>query len=371
MWHQLAGVATIGIWLYLLLARRAEWREVPIPELQSAPRVAIVIPARNEERTVAAAVGSLARQEYPGEFHIVLVDDESTDRTVECARAAASVAQLTVVRAAPLPAGWTGKLWALAEGLRYAGRFHPDYLLFTDADIVHPPANLAGLVARAQGGRYSLVSYMATLRCVTLAERALVPAFVFFFFLLYPPRWIRDPRRRTAGAAGGCILIGREALEKIGGLEAIRNELIDDCALARAVKEHGGQVWLGLSPETRSIRDYETFGEIGRMISRTAFTQLRYSIVLLAGTLFAMALVFAVPPALTLTAGEPARYLGAVAWLLMSSAYVPALRYYRRSLLWAPLLPLIALFYAGCTLDSAISHWRGAGGLWKGRVQSG
>lgn len=189
------------------------------------------------------------------------------------------------------------------------------------------------------------------------------------FFLLYPPRWIRNKHLQNAGAAGGCILLRRDALEKIGGLQSIRGELIDDCALAWQVKHHRGGIWLGLSPETRSIRDYGTFGEIGRMISRTAFTQLRYSVLLLAGTLLAMALVFFAPPALALGAVQPARGLGALAWLLMSLAYLPALHYYQRSPLWAPFLPLVAAFYAGCTVHSAVQHWRGAGGLWKGRVR--
>jgi hopene-associated glycosyltransferase HpnB len=358
---QWAGWLAIAIWLYILLARRAEWREFPIPAPKSTPKVVAIIPARNEEETVAAAVASLARQTYRGEFHIIVVDDQSDDATAERALAAAPRELLTVVQAAPLPEGWTGKLWALAEGVRHARPYQTHFFLFTDADIVHPPGNLAGLVARAQQGDYSLVSYMATLRCRTLAERALVPAFVFFFFLLYPPR-------KGSGAAGGCILLRRDALAKIGGLESIRGELIDDCALAWQVRHHRHKVWLGLSPETQSIRDYATFADLGRMISRTAFTQLRYSPLLLAGTLLAMAVVFAAPPALALAATQPARGLGALAWLLMSIAYVPALRYYHRSPLWAPFLPLVALFYAACTVHSAIAHWSGTGGLWKGRV---
>lgn len=358
------GALTIAIWLYILLARRAQWRQLPVPEPSTTPKVVAIVPARNEEATVAAAIASLARQDYAGDFHIVLVDDHSDDATAECALAAALGAapagRLTVVRAGPLPPGWTGKLWAMSEGVRHSRPMQPHYYLFTDADIVHPPDNLTGLVARAKAGDYSLVSYMATLRCRTFAERALVPAFVFFFFLLYPPR-------KGNGAAGGCILLRRDALAKIGGLEAIRGELIDDCSLAWQVKHHRGRVWLGLSPETRSIRDYETFADIGRMISRTAFTQLRYSTLLLLGTLLAMALVFVVPPLLALAAPQPARGMGALAWLLMTVAYVAPLRYYRRSVFWAPFLPVVALFYAACTLHSAVSHWRGIGGMWKGR----
>jgi hopene-associated glycosyltransferase HpnB len=317
---------------------------------------------------VAQSIRSLAEQRYAGAFRIVLVDDDSSDGTAGIARDADASGRLTVVRAAPLPPGWTGKLWAVSQGVAHAGApdYLPDYLLLTDADIVHPPQNLDGLVSRAETG-YDLVSYMAKLKCGSLAERALIPAFVFFFFMLYPPAWIRNARRKTAGAAGGCILIRRETLERIGGIAAIRGELIDDCALARAVKRAGGRVWLGLSEGTRSIRDYATFGEIGRMISRTAFTQLRYSALLLAGTIFGLAFTYLLPVALTV-AGQP---LGALAWLLMSICYWPALRFYGRSPLWAPLLPLIAAFYMGCTVHSAVQYWRGAGGFWKGRVQAG
>ena len=367
---EIAGGLGIAIWLYILLARRAEWRGDVSDVPKSWPAVVAIVPARNEESTIEAAIGSLDRQKYHGDFHIVVVDDDSDDETAARALAAAGRSRLTVVRAAPLQPGWTGKLWAMAEGVRHAAVFQPDYLLFTDADIVHPPGNLASLVARAQEGNYALVSYMATLRCRTVSERALVPAFVFFFFLLYPPKWVRDPRRKIAGAAGGCILLRPDALQKIGGLAAIRGEMIDDCALAAALKQAGGRIWLGLGAETRSIRDYRTFGEIGRMISRTAFTQLRYSAVVLTGALLAMAVTFFLPPVLALGAPQPARGMGALAWLLMSLAYLPALRYYRRSPLWAPFLPAIAAFYAACTLHSAISHWLGAGGLWKGRYEN-
>lgn len=363
MLFDLAAALTLGIWLYILLARRIAWRQLPVPPLKDAPAVVAIVPARNEGVTVAAAIASLARQSYPGPFHIVLVDDHSDDATAAVARTAAPPERLTVVEAGPLPPGWTGKLWAMSEGVRHARHLHAEYFLFTDADIVHPSENLAGLVARGEQGGYALVSYMATLQCRTLAERALIPAFVFFFFLLYPPR-------QASGAAGGCILLRAGVLEKIGGLASIRGELIDDCALARAVRGHGGRVWLGLGRETQSIRDYATFAEVGRMISRTAFTQLRYSPLLLAATLAALALVFVAPPALAMEAPQPALTLGALAWLLMSIAYFPAVRYYHRSPLWAPLLPVIAMFYAACTVHSAVSHWRGAGGLWKGRVQS-
>ena len=266
-----------------------------------------------------------------------------------------------------MPEGWTGKLWAISEGLKHAAGFEPDYILLTDADIVHSRDNVAGLVARAEAGDLDLVSYMVKLQCQTLAEHALIPAFVFFFFKLYPPLWVARRDRSTAGAAGGCILIRPQALARIGGIAAIRGELIDDCALARAVKQ-GGNIWMGLTEETRSIRDYATFGEIWRMISRTAFTQLHHSIWLLAGTILAMAVIYLAPPLLILTGDRIAAVCGMAAWILMIVSYVPTLRFYRRSVAWAPVLPLIALFYMIATFDSAIRYWTGRGGLWKGRV---
>jgi hopene-associated glycosyltransferase HpnB len=214
-----------------------------------------------------------------------------------------------------------------------------------------------------------MVSFMATLECRTFAERALIPAFVFFFLMLYPPAWISSLRRGTAAAAGGCILIRRDMLERVGGLAAIRGQVIDDCALARAVRRQGGRVWLGLSAATRSVRGYATWGELGRMISRSAFAQLHHSVWLLIGTVLGLALTYMVPPALAIAARGPAAALGAAAWLLMSVAYFPALRFYRRSPAWAPLLPAIAAFYLGATIHSAVCYWRGAGGRWKGRVQ--
>jgi len=370
MFLTLTGAASLAVWLYLLLARGGFWRvrtDIQPDRLRTpAPSVTAVVPARNEADVVRLSVASLAAQRYPGVFQLVLVDDDSWDGTAAIAREAAP--QLRVVTASLLPAGWTGKMWAVAEGVRGV---ESDYLLLTDADIVHPPDHLAMLVARAQEGDYDLVSYMVRLQCRTLAEQALIPAFVFFFFLLYPPAWIRDPRLRTAGAAGGCILIRRAALERIGGIKCIAGELIDDCALARAVKGGGGRVWLGLSDGAASIRQYRTFGEIGRMISRTAYTQLGYSPLVLAGTVAGLALTYLAPPLLTLAGPRgAANGLGALAWLLMTAAYLPAVRYAKLPWFWAPLLPVIALFYLGATLHSAFAHWRGRGGMWKGRAHS-
>jgi hopene-associated glycosyltransferase HpnB len=373
---QLAAAAALAIWLYILLFRGGFWLEFrrrgePAEPPAAGARIVAVVPARDEAGVVARAVASLAAQRPPGFFHIVVVDDHSSDGTAAIARSAAPADVLTVAAAAPLPAGWTGKLWAVAEGVRQAARHRPDYLLLTDADIVHPPDNAARLAARAQSEGYDLVSFMATLGCHTPAERALAPAFVFFFFLLYPPSWIRGARHRTAGAAGGCMLIRRQTLETIGGIESIRGELIDDCALARAVKRAGGRVWLGLGEDTHSIRPYRTVGEFGRMISRSAFSQLHHSTLLLAGTLAGLLLTYLAPPLLTVFAPQPAAGLAAMAWLLMSVCYLPALRFYKRGWFAAPLLPLVAIFYAGATTHSAIAYWSGAGGRWKGRVEGG
>jgi hopene-associated glycosyltransferase HpnB len=362
---------SLAIWIYLLAFRGRFWRmrpDAPVHMLdQSAPSVHAIVPARNEAPVVARAIASLAAQIYPGDLTITLVDDHSDDGTA--AFAAAADPALHVVSARPLPPGWTGKMWAVSEGVATASA--ADYLLLTDADIVHHPQNIASLVARARAGNYDLVSYMVRLHCGTFAEHALIPAFVFFFFLLYPPAWIRDPRRPTAGAAGGCILIRREALDAIGGIARIKSELIDDCALARAVKQSGGRIWLGLADRTVSIRPYGTFGEIGAMISRTAFTQLQHSALLLAGTIAGLALTYLAPPLLTLFAPRGAATgMAALAWLLMTAAYLPAVRYYRIHWFWAPMLPAVALFYLGATVHSAIATWRGLGGMWKGRAQS-
>jgi hopene-associated glycosyltransferase HpnB len=369
----LLGAATLAIWIYLLAFRGGFWRMESAPPMDAPtpplPSVVAVIPARNEAEVVGQAIRSLAGQEYGGAFHIVLVDDGSSDGTADAARRAAVNELLTVVRAAPLPDGWTGKLWAVSQGVAEAERRAPEFLLLTDADITHPPSNLSDLVARAERDGYDLVSYMAHLSCRTTAERALMPAFVFFFFLLYPPAWIRDPRRATAGAAGGCMLVRREALAGAGGIGAIRSAWIDDCALAGAIKRRGGKVWLGVSGQTRSIRGYAGFGEAGRMISRSAFTQLHHSAWLLAATVAGLLLTYAAPPALALAATGSARWLGTAAWLTMAFCYWPAVRFFGRPAYEAFGLPLVALFYLAATVHSAWEWWRGGGGQWKGRSQ--
>jgi hopene-associated glycosyltransferase HpnB len=365
------GALSLAIWIYLLLARGAFWRfsESAPPPLNAAPRVAVIIPARNEAEVIGESVDSLLRQDFPGLFHIFVGDDHSSDATAEIARRSGSPDRLTVVPVSDLPQGWTGKLWAISEGLNAAAAFNADYYLFTDADIVHSPDNLSSLVARAESAGLDLVSYMVKLRCRSFAERALIPAFVFFFFMLYPPACIAKRERKTAGAAGGCMLIRAAALHGIGGIASIRSELIDDCALAARVKQSGGRTWLEPTSRTTSIRDYKTFGEVGAMISRTAFTQLRHSALLLAGAIAGLAITYLAPPLLLVSGNSLAAALGLAAWLLMSFAFLPAVRFYGLSPLWAITLPAIAVFYMGATVRSAIQYWTGRGGQWKGRVQ--
>jgi hopene-associated glycosyltransferase HpnB len=367
---------SLAIWLYLLLGRGFFWiaRVVPpAPPLARWPSVVAVVPARNEAAVIGEAVGSLLAQNYAGDFSVVLVDDHSSDGTAEVARAAAAAAgqadRLHVVEARPLPPGWTGKLWALSEGVRSVEMQEgaPELLLFTDADIAHHRTNLAELAARLEGEGRDLVSLMVLLRCRSVAERFLIPAFVFFFAMLYPFAWSNDPRKGTAAAAGGCILLRRSAYERIGGFASIRGALIDDCALAREVKR-GGSLWLGLTLKTQSLRPYPHIADVWNMVARTAYTQLGYSPWQLAGTVLGLVVTYLVPPALVFFGGTTAIIAGA-AWAGMALAYAPMLRFYGLSLLWAPLLPAVALVYLAATVDSARRHWRGVGGAWKGRVQ--
>ena len=372
------GLLAAAIWLVLLLFRGGFWlarerdeRDAP-PEPARWPSVVAVVPARNEADVIGRSIGSLLAQDYPGPFRVVLVDDGSTDGTAAAAAAAALAATgraaLEVLPGAPLPRGWTGKLWALEQGVRHAGDA-PDFVLLTDADIGHDPGNLRALVARAEAGRLSLVSLMAELSCATAAERFLIPAFVFFFAMLYPFSWVADPRRRTAAGAGGCMLVRREALERAGGIAAIRTAIIDDCALARRLKAQG-PIWLGLTRRARSLRPYGGIGEIGRMVSRSAYAQLGYSPLLLAGTVAGMVVTYLLPPALALFGTGMAAAAGLAAWAMMALAFQPMLRFYRASPLWGAALPVIGAAYTLFTLQSAVQVWRGRGGMWKGRAQA-
>ncbi len=335
--------------------------------------IAVIIPARNEAKVIGKSVASLLGQSCVDSLRIFVVDDNSTDGTAEAVRQAAAPSpqreRVSVINGRALPAGWSGKLWAVQQGIEQAALLHPQFLLLTDADIEHSPENVATLVRIAETGAYDLASYMVKLHCRSLAEKLLIPAFVFFFFMLYPPQWIRDPRRRTAGAAGGCMLIRPAALDRAGGIAAIRHEIIDDCALARAVKRSGGKVWLGLAAETRSLRAYDTFAEIEKMVARTAFNQLRHSSWLLLGTVLGMLLVFVVPLVLLTSRSALLAVIGAAACLLTSAAYLPMVRFYQLNPLWALTLPLSAAFYVAATMHSAVLYWSGRGGEWKGRAQ--
>ncbi len=375
-----AAAIPLLIWLYLLCARGGFWRASRAlnranPGSAPAKSVVAVVPARNEAASIGAAVTSLLQQRLAGGLHIVVVDDGSTDGTADAALQAAArlgtacAARLQVVHGAALPSGWTGKLWAMSQGVDAAAALDPDYLLFTDADIVHEPDTVAALVAHAHEQQRDLVSYMVLLSVQTAAERCLIPAFVFFFFLLYPPRWIAASGSASAGAAGGCILLRPQALQRIGGLSALRGQIIDDCALARAVKDAGGRIWLGLTRSARSLRRYGSFAEIGSMISRTAFNQLRHSYLLLLATLLGLAVTYLAPPLLLLTGDPIAMACGAAAWALMSACYLPMVRFYRLCALWSVCLPVIAVFYAGATVHSALQYRLGRGGHWKGRTQ--
>jgi hopene-associated glycosyltransferase HpnB len=372
------GVMALATWIYLLagrglfwLARERDDRDVPPPPM-AWPAITAVVPARNEADVIARSVASLLAQDYPGELRLIVVDDASDDGTGEAATAAAEQLgagdRLTVLTARPLAKGWTGKLWAVSQGVEAAGA-EPTFLLITDADIAHAPATLQRLVRRAEAGRLTLVSLMAKLQVRTWSERLLIPAFVFFFDMLYPFAWANDPKRRTAAAAGGCMLVRREALEGAGGIAAIRSEIIDDCALAARLKSQG-PIWLGLTESAVSLRPYDSFSEIGRMVSRSAYAQLRYSPLLLAATLGGMALVYLAGPLLALLESGYLRWLGVAAWALMAIAFQPMLRFYRRSPLWGLALPLIGAIYTVFTLQSALQVWRGRGGMWKGRAQA-
>ena len=384
-WLTGIGLLSLAVWLYMLIARGGFWlareRDDDViapparPSKSEWPSVVAVVPARNEADVIARSIGSLLAQDYPGPFRVVLVDDGSSDGTAAVAGTIASERRLDVLAGAELPAGWTGKLWALEQGVRHAkaqaavGGDAVDYVLLTDADIGHAPDNLRQLVARAERDGRVQVSLMAELSCVGWAERFLIPAFVYFFQMLYPFAWVARRDRSTAAAAGGCTLVRSEALDRAGGIAAIRTEIIDDCALARRLKRQG-PIWLGLTRRATSLRPYGGFLKIGRMISRSAYAQLGYSPLVLAGTIAAMALVYLAPPLLAFFGDGLARWLGFAAWLTMAITFQPMLRFYRRSPLWGLALPAIGAAYAGFTFQSALDFWRGRGGLWKGRVQA-
>ena len=331
-------------------------------------KVAVVIPARDEAEGIERCIRSLMRQDYAGELAIILVDDNSTDGTAALAAAIDGPRARTILTGAPLAAGWSGKLWAVHQGLSHPQAQQADYVLLTDADIEHAPDHLSRLVAKAEAEGLDLVSEMVRLNCQTFAERAFIPAFVYFFQMLYPFRWVGDAKKKMAGAAGGTMLVRRAALDRIEGVTHIRHHLIDDCALAKEIKASGGGIWLGHAEQTVSLRVYGDWREIWQMIARTAYVQLRHSLLLLLGCVLSMSLIYLAPPSLALCAHGAARWIGLLAWLLMALSFQPTLRRYRQSPLWGAALPLIALFYLCATMGSAVRHYGGRGGGWKNRV---
>ncbi|MGL5134200.1 MAG: glycosyltransferase [Planktothrix sp.] len=405
---------SLMIWIILLLFRGRFWQgDQRISEVQEPllnyPSVAIIVPARNEAELISTSLRSLLNQNYPGSFSIILVDDHSYDKTANIAQETAKLLdqtdRLNIITSQSLPAGWTGKLWAMEQGVKYTTMLNyiPQYILFTDADIEHSPNNLKQLVEKAETENLQLVSLMVLLRCQSFWEKLLIPAFVFFFQKLYPFRWVNHPQSQLAAAAGGCILIRQEALTRIGGLAILKQALIDDCSLAQAVKNtpptplgKGGEegefnqgfslrsfifpftsksyypIWLGLTETTYSLRPYPNLSSIWDMVARTAFSQLNFSTVLLGLTLVGMVLIYLISP-LSLIWGIVqgnglVMLLALLTGLLMEIAYYPTLKLYKLSPIWGLTLPLIGFLYALMTLDSALRYWRGKGGSWKGRT---
>jgi hopene-associated glycosyltransferase HpnB len=375
----------IGAWTGLLVARGRFWdppvdrlRHIDGDDHEPHPAVAVVVPARNEVAMLPLTLPSLLGQRYRGRLDVILADDHSddgtADRALELAAATNTLARFAIASVPARPHGWVGKTWAMSAGVRAAraSGAQPEYWLFTDADIAHDPDIVAALVATARGDRRDLVSLMVALHCRGRWERFLIPAFVFFFAKLFPFAWVADDRRATAAAAGGCILISDRMLRAIGGIERIAGALIDDCSLAHAVKSTGGRLRLELSTRSRSVRPYDSLESIWQMVARSAYTQLKESPALLAGTVAGLTFLYVLPPVATvvgavrreraLTAG------GAIAWAIMSAMYLPVLRRYGQPAFAAPLLPLAATFYTLMTIDSARQHWQGRGGAWKGRV---
>ena len=375
----LLAALSLLIWLYLLLFHGRFWQSGPVlarvprslrPDAGNWPAVCVVVPARDEADSIEDSLGSLLEQDYPGPYGVVLVNDRSSDGTGEIARGISSP-HLNVIDGSEPPPGWSGKLWAVAQGVAQVGRFMPDgrgYILLADADIIHEPAHVATLMAKALRDNLDIVSEMVELNTESAAERALVPAFVYFFQLLYPFARVNTPGHRAAAAAGGTILIRASALERIGGIESLRGALIDDVTLATRVKRSGGAIWLGHSLLARSVRPYPHPSDIWRMVARTAYVQLRFSPLLLAGTVAGMALVWMVPLLAAVFGQGFGRLFGIAAWLIATASFLPTLRRFRLPPFWALLLPAVAAFYTAATIGSAVDHHRGRGVVWKQRA---
>jgi hopene-associated glycosyltransferase HpnB len=393
------ALLALAIWIYLIAFHGQFWQthhrlataditpNTAHPPGITWPTIAIIIPARNEADLLPQTLTSLLQQDYPGSYHIYLIDDHSTDKTSANAQAIANQTnqtdRLTIRPAAPLPDHWTGKLWALNQGIEQANQTPgqtPDYYLLTDADIEHDRANLRQLVIKAETEQRDLVSLMVLLRCQSPWEQLLIPAFVFFFAKLYPFSWVNNPHKSTAAAAGGCSLIRRDALEAIGGIASLKNALIDDCTLAANIKHrpaspprtHRHNIWLGLSDRTTSLRPYDTLSSIWQMVARTAYTQLNYSPWLLLGTLFGMYLIYLQAPIAIITntihKNIPLLAINLITYSLIITAYTPITKFYKIHWIYRFSLPLIGLLYTGMTIDSARRHWQGQGGSWKGRT---
>ena len=369
----LAGLSLI-IWLLLKFFRGGFWRADQFLSqsgwLRKWPAVVVIIPARNEEQTISDAVTSLAEQDYPGSIHIVVVDDESSDATQSLV---GNWPNLHVIQGVALPKGWTGKLWAVQQGLNYVKAHLPSatFILMTDADIKHGRKNIRELVFKAESESLHLVSLMVMLRTKSFWEKLLIPAFVFFFQKLYPFSWVNDPKKKTAAAAGGCILIRRQTLVPADSLKTVRDHLIDDCAIGKEIKARG-PIWLGITKETHSLRAYQSLQDVWNMVTRNAFRQLGYSSIALIVTVVGMVLTYLVPP-ITLFYGfinnhYAVAFIGGLAWIIMSLAYMPTLRYYGEKSWWVFWLPVAATLYTLMTFSSALRHWQGHGSVWKGRV---
>ena len=372
------AILPLAAWLYLFFARGNFWQvheeTVELKPLKRWPRVVAIVPARNEAETVGRAITSLAKQDYPGDFFTILVDDHSDDGTADLARKAAVQCnvsgRISIHLASELLPGWTGKVWAMNEGIAAAAGRAPDYFWLTDADITHAPDTLRRLVCQGERDSLDLASLMAYLRVKTFPERLLIPAFLYFFLTVYPPNWVMDPKSRAAAAAGGCILLRRSALERIGGMTAVRSEVIEDCALARAVKQSGGKIRLGLTRSSVSLRGYDSFAGIRDLIARVAFTQLRYSFLLLLGALTGLFVTYLLPWLLFFAFPGEAWLAVDTTIAMMAATFAVTVKFYGLAWPWALTLPIAALFYAYATCVSAVRYWLGRGGQWKGRAQA-
>lgn len=374
----LIAAVPLAIWLYLFFARGNFWQlhEEPIEPtpLERWPAVVAVVPARNEAETIGRAVTSLAKQDYPGEFFVIVVDDHSDDGTADLARKAAdecnATGKIIIHPASELPPSWTGKVWAMNEGVAEAAKVASEYFWFVDADIVHAPDTLRRLVFRAENHSLDLASLMVLLQVRSFSERLLIPSFLYFFFMLYPPNWVSNPKSSAAGAAGGCILLQRAALDRIGDMAAIRREIIDDCALARLVKKSGGKIWLGLTRSSVSLRGYNSFAGIRDLIARVAFTELRYSFLLLVGALTGLFVTYVLPWVLFFAFPGQAWLAVDTTIAMMAATFAVTIKFYGLSWPWGLTLPIATLFYGYATCVSAVRYWLGRGGQWKGRAQA-